>query len=253
VTQDRRLQYRVTPNLEREVLVSVELADGKVFPVHLVDVSAGGAGFGVVGTDALPVEAGQILNIRFDSVRLSELLVVPAELRHVKVEETDVQYGVSFHDWTGIRMNLAPKLRSLFNEREAVRVEPREDEEVPIRVSLGDGSIEASGLLRDISVLGLGLWVSAEDQIGLALGDNLDVHFTLPPSEKPLVLGVVMKHVAEVGEQVRLGLEIERQQPAMMNGTRRGITSYVMTRQMEVARIDAERRRAMLESLSKKD
>jgi c-di-GMP-binding flagellar brake protein YcgR len=245
VSQDRRQHYRVTPNIEREVHVFAIATDGTSQQVGLLDISAGGVSFGVEADQRLVSEVGDNLTLRFETGRSAEPLEIAALLCHIKLIEGHLIYGISFAQWDGDRQSLAPQLRSLFNEREAVRVEPREDDEVEIQITLhGRGTI-THGLLRDISVLGIGVWVADEDQEMLGNGESLSIDLHLPAEEEVLQLNVKVRHIQHVGQRVRVGAQMLSQDIRLSREQTKRITNYVMKRQIQVARIDAERRRAM--------
>ena len=101
--------------------------------------------------------------------------------------------------------------------------------------------------MRDISVLGVGMWVSAEDESLLSANDEVSLDFQLGSTSESLSLHARVRYTSIAGGQTRVGIEILEQQPAELSGTRKAITDYVMKRQLEIARVDAERRRAMQE------
>jgi len=245
VSQDRRLTYRVTPNLERDVDVQVVLSSGDVIDLPLIDISAGGVGMACSVDDAPNLRVGDNVAIRFSSKRLLKPLEIASQIRHVKLTDEGIHYGIGFDDWGEARSLMAPKLRSLFNEREAVRVEPRPEEEVLVNILTGETLSKVEGLLRDISVLGVGMWVTAEDQLQLESGELVQVQLSLPPSKEVLSLEAQIRHQQLVGDRARVGLQIVNDQPGRWNGVHREITQYVMSRQIETARVDAERKRAM--------
>jgi len=245
VSQDRRQHYRVTPNIERDVHVFAVSTDGTTQQVGLLDISAGGVSFGVGTDQKLVSEVGDTLTLRFETGRLTQPLDIPALLCHIKLVENNLIYGISFEQWDGERQSLAPQLRSLFNEREAVRVEPQEDEEVDIKITLHGRGTTTHGLLRDISVLGIGVWVADEDQEMLGRGEDLTINLHLPAEEESLQLKVAVRHTQHVGERVRVGAQMIDEGVKKSRDNIKRITNYVMKRQIQVARIDAERRRAM--------
>jgi len=187
------------------------------------------------------------VSVVFQSERLGEPLVVSGYIRRIKLsrDHANIMYGVAFEDWNPNRNDLTPKLRALFNEREAVRVEPREDEEVDIEIVLSGKANRVDGTLRDISVLGMGMWVSVDDHPDLEDGSTVQVDLTLPSGQKAIKLDVEVRHIQEFGERARIGLRFDPVTTGPDSGSQRDITQYVMARQIEVARVDAERRRAM--------
>ena len=245
MSEDRRLNYRVTATIEREVDIHVVLGDGTVADLALIDISAGGVGMAGPLDDPPDLCEGDSIVLRFSSKRLLKPIEIPSQVRHIKPTEQGIHYGIAFDDWGGTRSHLAPKLRSLFNEREAVRVEPRPEEDVLVNILGQEQPVNIEGWLRDISVLGVGMWVTLEDQLELESGSTVQVQLTLPRTDKSLNLEAQVRHQQIVGDRARIGLQIVNDQPGRWNGVHREITQYVMSRQIEIARIDAERKRAM--------
>ena len=245
MSNERRQHYRVSPTTEREVRVAIRNSQGVEHSVGLIDISAGGVALACRAADAPQVSLMDTVTIVFSSDRLGSPLEIESQVRHVQLSDDDlnIMYGVRFLGWSGKRNSLTPKLRSLFNEREAVRVDPREDEEIEVELSLSGKARVASGLLRDISVLGVGVWVSTDDGPLLEEGSKLKMTLRLPNGEDDIELDAEIRHMQPLGEQARLGVEI--QDSDRVRKQRHGITGYVMSRQIEIARIDAERRRAM--------
>jgi c-di-GMP-binding flagellar brake protein YcgR len=211
----------------------------------LIDISAGGVGMAGPLDDPPDLCEGDSIVLRFSSKRLLKPIEIPSQVRHIKPTEQGIHYGIAFDDWGGTRSHLAPKLRSLFNEREAVRVEPRPEEDVLVNILGQEQPVNIEGWLRDISVLGVGMWVTLEDQLELESGSTVQVQLTLPRTDKSLNLEALVRHQQIVGDRARIGLQIVNDQPGRWNGVHREITQYVMSRQIEIARIDAERKRAM--------
>ena len=247
MSNERRQHYRVSPTTGRDVTVSIRLASGQESRAVLIDISAGGAAVAFARADAPTVTVADLVSVIFQSERLGEPLAVSGYVRRIKLstDHENILFGVVFDEWDTDRSDLTPKLRALFNEREAVRVEPREDEEVDIEVVLTGKASRVDGTLRDISVLGMGMWVSVDDHPDLEDGSTIQVDLTLPNGEQAMKLDVEVRHIEEFGERARVGLRFGREANASTSDTQRDITQYVMARQIEVARVDAERRRAM--------
>ncbi len=246
---ERRQHYRVSSTTDRDVSVRIRLPNGSEQTVGLIDVSAGGVALALGVTEALNVRLNTPVTIIFDSNRLTHDLEITSHLRHIKNSDDNknVIYGVSFDTWDKHRLSLTPKLKSLFNEREAVRVGPRDNEELEVHLVFEGQSKTMVGLLRDISVFGLGVWVNAEDTQRLQNTTNLIVEITLAsPKDGPKMdLAVEIRHIAAVGERERVGLRFIETDRIKQKSRQKTITTYVMTRQIEDARIDAERRRLM--------
>ncbi len=245
MSQNRRVHYRVTPDIERDVRVFAVVSDSHTHQVGLIDISAGGISFAVGADQNIKADVGSKLTLRFEASRLNDALEIPSTLRRIETADDSVVYGVEFNDWTQHRFRLAPQLRSLFNEREAVRVEPREGDELDVTLEVNGQNAVSPGLLRDISVLGVGIWLTDDAAQGISAEDSITIGFQLDPDDDQVKLEVRVRHTQTVGDRLRLGVELCDDRNSRLAATQKRIMKYVMQRQIEVARIDAERRRAM--------
>ena len=141
---------------------------------------------------------------------------------------------------------MTPKLRALFNEREAVRVAPQDNEEIEIQLLLSGTGHIVNGLLRDVSMLGVGIWVSSFEEKPPRPGDEVVLDLTLPDQDGPMQIKAKVQYRQLAGDQVRVGLEIKTPNIAERKDQEKVLTSYVMARQLESARLDNERRQALL-------
>ena len=146
--------------------------------------------------------------------------------------------GLQFLEWTTARRKLDKRLRSLFNEREAFRVEPDPSDPVEVRFASADGS-KSVVELRDISVRGLGLrFAHGEgDPPRMKQRVALSIAFPTAPTVVLQVTGeVVMRSVAVEGVLVGVCFEdnkaFQRGEPT--------IRDYVMQRQVEILRRQRE-------------
>ena len=223
------------------------LDDGTDNTVGLIDISAGGVAVAVSADSPLSVANGDKVTVKFESDRLGTPLQISSHIRRIKFssDKKSIMYGVLFDTWTDKRLNLTPKLRSLFNEREAVRVEPREDEEIDVHLVVNGEERIVRGLLRDISVSGVGVWLNDDEDSKACTDPQISVDLTLPDDASYVRLAVEVRYVQEVGDRSRVGMRFADNDPKIERAQYKYITNYVMTRQIEIARIDAERRRAM--------
>ena len=248
MSQNRRVHYRVTPDIERDVRVFAVTPGSQSHQVGLIDISAGGISFAVSSGHGLQAQVGSKLLLRFEASRLNNMLEIPSTLRRIEEADGNFIYGVEFNNWVDDRFRLAPQLRSLFNEREAVRVEPPEGDELDVRLAINGETPLSPGLLRDISVLGVGIWLNDDEHHTVSSQDAITIGLHLDNKNEEVQLEVRVRHTHTVGDRIRLGVEICEDQPHRgLAATQKRIMKYVMQRQIEAARIDAERRRAMRE------
>ena len=137
MSNERRQHYRVSSASEH-VRVSLRQSDGALYSVGLLDVSAGGVALACNAQEAPPVAMMEVVTLCFASDRLGRPLEIDAQIRHIQPSDdgASVMYGARFLGWADHRADLGPQLRALFNEREAVRVDPRDHEDIPVQVEI---------------------------------------------------------------------------------------------------------------------
>jgi c-di-GMP-binding flagellar brake protein YcgR len=243
---NRRRQYRVTADFDR--LVQVELLGPKIHAkgVRLQDLSAGGAGI------ELPESCFGVLRMR-DRIELrliSEHLPKPvrlfAQICHLDEREARPKVGLAFESWREHRTLLDSDLRSMFNEREAFRVDPSVRE--PVGATLRWVTTDAKGRLmrceaqaevRDISVLGLGLRLG-NAQVALAnVEGSVTVILRLPGEENPVEVKADLRYLRTEGERegrALAGLRLQEPAEGAARRARQAVTRYVMERQRELLR-----------------
>ena len=76
------------------------------------------------------------------------------------------------------------------------------------------------------------------------MGSQVTVNVSLPNAPQAMQVPVLVRHLHPHGRQVRLGVEIADPNSRAVQRLQTVISRYVMKRQIEMARVDAERRRA---------
>ena len=247
VSNNRRQHYRVATSTDHEVSVQLVLPDGTGQVVALIDISAGGVALALPAEEGRDIKINAAVIVAFESDRNIKPLEIASHIQHIKMSDDGLSiiYGVSFDPWDEGRLRLTPKLLSLFNEREAVRVDPRDDEEIDVQLIFSGRGRVVEGVLRDISVSGMGVWLEVDDEPSLRSAPMVKIEMNWPSGADPLHLEVEVRHIASIGTRSRVGMRFFGEDCAQNAARQKSITNYVMTRQIENARIDAERRRAM--------
>lgn len=249
---NRRRQYRVTAEFDR--LVEVELLGPKVHAtnVRLLDLSAGGAGI------VLPSRASGVLRmrdrieLRLISAALSAPVRMFARISHLDEREREPKVGLEFESWREHRALLDSELKTLFNEREAFRVDPSQREPVELRIVGGpkDGLLAATrpvgarlsapveAQLRDISVTGLGVKLLGPISGPWGATDGLRVEARLPGDAQPVTLDVELRYLRPHADGVSLaGLRLTEDTTPHARRARAAVTRYVMDRQRAILRV----------------
>jgi len=237
-THDRRKQYRVTTEFDE--LVKIELLGPKVHArnVRLLDLSAGGAGI------ELPEHTGGLLRIR-DRIELSMLspklptdIKMDARVCYLDERGARPKVGLAFESWREHRILLDSELRTLFNEREAYRVEPAVQDPLVVELHARGGRLVVHGGVRDLSVLGFGLWVPTSALEHLRDGASIDLHLSFPGDDGGLVTPAQVRYLQADGARTRalVGLRLP-DGPTVGPRVRQAITRFVMERQRELLRM----------------
>lgn len=202
-SDDRRSLYRVA-RVSLETVRVVAIRHGLRIPVLLLDVSATGCAV-CVPTDQLPrlreVADGSGPHGWTVGIWMPELerpLAVPATARYLTPMPGGVRVGFGFVLHPETSGDLHERLQVHFNQRRAVRARPPTHESIPVEVDGADGRSGATGLLRDLSLMGVGVLVGADDGAALGVGREVRVSLTLPGGES-LDLAAIVRHREELG------------------------------------------------------
>ncbi len=245
---DRRQHYRVDEarNLAGESFV--RLGRGSLVPVTLLDLSFGGAAVMVATDFAREMRQSPSLDLVIRSDRLAQPLDLPSKVTSAFVEGGHARTGLQFEDWGPARRVLEPAVKALFNMREAFRVTSDDTEpQLVVPVRFGEEA-PVEGALRDVSVRGVGLRFprALADRIGI--GALCTVELSLPGVEGPLLLPASVAHMDDDYEVSHLLVGVQFADESLLSKAwaervrvaRRGLQSYVMTRQRALARLAAK-------------
>ena len=231
---NRRRQYRVLPEFAN--IVQSELLGPKVHArsVTLLDLSAGGAGVELPSGAKDLLQIGDTVLLRVSSERLPAALIMNGRLSFVSTD-TRPKVGIAFLEWRQHRVLLDSDLRSLFNEREAFRVEP--DTKRSIEVVLVQGGVRLATRVRDISVLGAGLAGPSPFVERLSSDRPVVLHIQLPEVRGPIIVSSDLRHArVSDGTTALFGFRFE-DEASLSPTARRSLADYVMGRQREIARL----------------
>ncbi len=236
--QNRRSLYRVDGGVAQDLFAHLHDGRGRRLAVDLEDINSGGAGVLIPDRRGAKFTAGDEVRLEFNSPKLRDAMEVPGSVCRVQlVDDRAVRLGVAFNTWMDRRRTLDARLRSLFNEREAFRVEPPRLDELEVEVELGGHRLRTSTHIRDISVLGIGLWTPPRVRDVLKLDTNLSLRFRLPNHQMSLSLDGRVRHIMGPFDAQGYSVGVE----LIIDSTRnpdefRTIQDYVIKRQLELRR-----------------
>jgi c-di-GMP-binding flagellar brake protein YcgR len=235
---NRRRQYRVTADFDK--LVKLELIGPKVHArdVRLLDLSSGGCGVELPETANGMLLNNDLVDLKVISHSLAETVDMRGRVAWLDERAARPQIGMTFVNWREHRALLDSNLKSLFNEREAFRVQPDARHPVSVEVQLEGEAKSINARLRDISLLGLGLTVPVEHMKKVRARGTLVTKFILPESDVTIAVESEVRHVrADLdAPRAHIGLRMNDVERLSAPATR-AIRTFVMARQRELCRM----------------
>jgi c-di-GMP-binding flagellar brake protein YcgR len=229
----RRSQYRVELDESLGAQVVVELHGGAVHRGQLLDVSASGAGVRFEGEAPPSLGVGQEVDLVFGGRPFGAPITVAARVQHRTEERNGARrYGFRFLQPQQLDAGLPPALRTYFNRRQVVRVEPSDDEQIPVTMSAGDGP-EIEARLQNLSLLGIGLALDTAVEPYLADSPAVKISIGLPGNRRPVELLGVIRHRRLVGGCIHYGIAFDPDATPGFARQQDAISRWVLRRQLE--------------------
>ena len=257
MTVSQRRHYRVSGEDLNGIAVSMVIGT-ESRSVELLDISAAGAAIAFPECsladlqDLTDFQRGTP-SIHITSSSLPDPLDILCRIAHMQEVDAGVICGVAFLKRIDESINLDRALLRVFNRRGAVRVEA--DDKNPIKVSIDgpDGKLVTTGLVRDLSLTGMGIAIGARHIANLPSGSTVTLGFTLDGSQFNLPssvrFSIVKTDVPPGGVQPMelgvLGAEFDVEAREIPS-TNRKIANWVMRRQREIQRTQREAARQTL-------
>ena len=247
MSEDQRSQYRVSGEDLGGILVHLTVGE-RLEQVHLINVSAAGSAVALPGwsrekVQELLLSSEEPPALLIQSVRLREPLDILCRVAHLDELESGCVLGLSFKRRVEQEESLDRALLRVFNRRSAVRIET--DPHEPVVVTLQDfrGTELTRGLMRDLSLTGMGLHVSTASLAALGSGvpvrmrfrlrgELLEVQGTVRYSRPGEARGYLHGEKVAVGH---LGIEFATDSVTQM-ALAHPVASWVMSRQLEMRR-----------------
>ena len=257
MTVSQRRHYRVSGEDLSGIGVSMVTGNQRQ-DVELLDISVAGAAIAFPGWSLANVEDLTSFHrnppsIQITSNSLPEPLNILCRIAHMQEVDAGVICGVAFLQRVDESINLDRVLLRVFNRRGAVRVET--DEKQPIQVSIKDasGKLTTKGLVRDLSLTGMGVAISPKYIEGLPSGTLVTLCFSLDGSdlEIPSIVRFTKTTTDTPPGGVQstklgiLGIEFDVEARAVPS-TNRSLANWVMRRQREIQRMQREAARQNL-------
>ncbi len=239
----RRQSYRTETGGDIQVWIRSQGAPD--LAVDVLDLSAGGAGLLRGRPDGRRLTRGEPIQLVLTCRHLRDPLIIAGQVVHVRADDDPMmqRLGIAFDEWDERRETLVPRIRAVFNKRRAVRVEPRPGERIGVQLKSVAGFRTYEGELVNLSTGGLAVRMPAS--AGERIEDNaqVEVRFRIPGEKSAYRVECTLRHrfpwTEDGGRTVYMGLQLpakEQVDPSFL----RQISSYVMDRQREIARHNAE-------------
>lgn len=235
---NRRRQYRVTADFDK--LVKLELIGPKVHAhnVRLLDLSSGGCGIELPSTANGMLLRDDLVDLKVISTTLSEQVEMRGLVAWLDERAARPKIGMTFVNWREHRALLDSNLKSLFNEREAFRVQPDGRHPVSVEVQLEGVDKPVTARLRDISVLGLGVTIPVEHMKKVRARGTLVTKFILPDSDVTVAVEGEVRHVRADLDAPRAHIGLRMRDVERLPGpATRAIRTFVMARQRQMCRM----------------
>ena len=240
---DGRKHYRVTPDQQQSLDVTVQTADGQIFSAELLDITVEGAGTRF-RRDAGPTLAlGQAATLTFTSARLRQPIHVHAKVRS-RAELgafRSYRYGFEFDERDELQRQLSGEIYRLFNQRLAYRVEPDPTEPIEVLISLPEpetatpppeaGSV-ARGQVKDLCGIGAAVVLERVVETTFAATDLVEIRFKLPSVATEVCLSAWIRHRELQDEYVSYGLEFDAMRSQRFIQQQNEILRYTRRRQL---------------------
>jgi c-di-GMP-binding flagellar brake protein YcgR len=203
---------------------------------QLIDVSASGAGVRFEGGAAPSLGVGQAVDLVFSGRPFGAPITVSAQVQHRTEERGGARrYGFRFLQPQRLDTGLPPALRSYFNRRQVVRVEPAADEQIPVELS-SDGGPPVEARLENLSVMGVGVGLDTAVEPYLANSPSVSISIGLPGNRRPVEMTGIIRHRRLVGGRIHYGIAFDTEATPGYERQQDSISRWVLKRQMEFLR-----------------
>ena len=240
---DGRRRYRVAPDQQQSLDVTVQTADGQIFAAELLDLTIEGAGTRFRRDVGPTLALGQGATLTFTSARLLRPIHVHAKVRS-RVELgafRSYRYGFEFDERDELQRQLSGEIHRLFNQRLDYRVEPDASAPVEAIIKLYESGttatptnrdFRATGQVKDICGVGAAVLLDREVETILAATDLVAVGFKLPPNDVMLQFTAWIRHRELQEESVCYGLEFDSGRSEQFRQQQNEILKYTRRRRL---------------------
>ncbi len=198
---------------------------------RITDLSASGAGLGLSGSDLECLSVGDLGTLEVRAPWLQSALSVNVEVRNKRMDLKPQRVGLRFTVPEQVDRSITPMLHSIFNRRNAPRVQPHEGEVIEARVEALDATAAGGGLvgqLAQVSASGLQINVPRHDAVPFLPGAKVRLAMVL--SQRSIQVAATYRSQREVGRERAMGFEFDSAATADFERTQGVILGFVLGR-----------------------
>lgn len=222
---DRRHAYRVAMENGEPIRAEVSSEGGSLLG-EVLDLSLYGCSVRVPLTQAPIVPVGGTVTLTLHASD-TKSVTITATVQASTGRDKFRRMGLAFSNPAALHAMLSPKLLRWFNERRALRVQPRPP--VSVAVDVPGQERRLTGRMLDISAEGVGVVVDGESAQELSQVVRVGLEFTLPGHTGPTVLRAFIRYRAQLEEEAALyiGLSLDPEGSSDFISEQQRITEYV--------------------------
>ena len=132
---EHRKQYRVAPDEDNVIEITLVSDSGKSVPAELIDINIGGMGLRLARKTCPELTVGQKVEISLKPSQDSEPVLLAAMVKSITDDADARRVGFSFPDPEANRVASSAELFNLFNRRRKKRIEPGQGSTVEVSIS----------------------------------------------------------------------------------------------------------------------
>ena len=228
-------KHKIRPGQEGLIQVELLPRQGTARPGQLVAIHGTGATVRFA-CSALPGLALQSeVCLRFMCSRFARPVELVSSANSRRDDGLFSTYEFWFANPREAEERIVPHLKTIFNERSAVRAKPETGKPIEVRLDSDPAGDLAVGRLVDLSTHGLSMKIDTRDEPKFVAAWHAKVSFRLPGSLLPFALPSVIRHRRSTGGEVQLGIEFRVLDDAEYHSQRERIAGWVLLRQQTSA------------------
>ena len=233
MSTDRRDIYRVVPERDEGLAVSMVAGEVNAPAEEIVDITLHGAGTRFALPDAPNLSDGDHVILVFTSPRLEAPVEVEATVTGRQEHAELRHFSFRFEQTEGLERELPAEFYRLFNRRGAYRAAQFED---PVELGMRSDAQSAQDTrarLKNISATGLGAIAEPAAEESLGEAESVELALKLPGRDRTLRIHAWIRNREHLDDRVYYGLMFDAARTDHFLEMREEIVDYVLCRFQE--------------------